>query len=102
MDTKTLTQILAREVAAYAGEMLNGQLYFMASPDNRLFAVISIGRERTEYSADASLIARIIDTSIVIDHDMNNKPLIDALVQAGVPRQQIIVAYAGESVPEAV
>jgi hypothetical protein len=31
---------------------------------------------------------------------MNNKPLIDALVQAGIPRAQIILAYAGENAPE--
>jgi hypothetical protein len=29
-----------------------------------------------------------------------NKPLVDALVDAGVPRAQIILAYAGEAVPE--
>ena len=37
---------------------------------------------------------------IIIDRDINNKPLIDALVQAGVPRTQIILAYMGEPVPE--
>ncbi len=26
--------------------------------------------------------------------------IVDALVQAGVPREQIILAYAGEQVPE--
>jgi hypothetical protein len=31
---------------------------------------------------------------------MTNKKLVDALVQAGIPRQQIILAYAGESIPE--
>lgn len=31
---------------------------------------------------------------------MNNKPLVDALMQAGIPRAQIILGYAGEAVPE--
>jgi vancomycin permeability regulator SanA len=26
-----------------------------------------------------------------------NKPLVDALVAAGIPRQQIVLSYAGES-----
>lgn len=34
--------------------------------------------------------------------DMNNQPPVDALVQAGLPRERIILAYAGEPVPESV
>ncbi|MDX2140626.1 MAG: element excision factor XisI family protein [Chloroflexota bacterium] len=37
--------------------------------------------------------------SVVIERDMNDKPLVDALVQAGVPREKIILAYAGEAMP---
>jgi hypothetical protein len=41
-----------------------------------------------------------ISIQIVIEMDDSNKPLVDALLQAGIPRSKIILAYAGEPVPE--
>jgi hypothetical protein len=37
---------------------------------------------------------------VVIEQDVNDKPLVDALVQNGLHREQIVLAYAGEVVPE--
>jgi hypothetical protein len=45
----------------------------------------------------SALFARIIDETIIIESDNTNKPLVDALMDAGVPRTQIILAYAGEA-----
>ena len=39
--------------------------------------------------------------TIVVECGLNDKPLVDALVQAGVPREQIVLVYAGESIAEA-
>jgi hypothetical protein len=100
MDTATATQILIKEISAYAVEMLNGHSYLMSSADNRAFAVIAVDDEHNEYSGSAGLIARIEGDKIIIEHDMYNKPLVDALVQAGVPREQIVLTYIGETVPE--
>ena len=100
MDTTTLTQILVKEISAYAVEMLNGQSYLTTSADNRVFAVISVDDNHNEYSGNAGLIARIDGDKVIIEHDMYNKPLVDALVQAGVPRDQIVLAYTGEAVSE--
>ncbi len=47
-----------------------------------------------------SLLVRMLGETIVIEHDQNDKPLFEALVQAGIPRTQIVMAYAGEPVPE--
>lgn len=44
--------------------------------------------------------AHIQGDKIIIDLDINDKMLVDALLQAGVPRDQIVLAYAGESIPE--
>lgn len=50
---------------------------------------------------NTGLLVHIVDNHlIVIEEDINNKPLVDALVQAGIPREKIILAYAGETVPE--
>ena len=96
MDTATLSQLLVKEITPYANDIVNGHSYLTSSADNRLFAVISIDNKHNEYSGDAGLIVRIDGDRIVIEHDMYNKPLVDALVQAGVPREQIVLAYLGE------
>ena len=47
-----------------------------------------------------SLLVRLLADTIIVEHDQNDKPLVDALVQAGIPRSQIILTYAGEAAPE--
>ena len=46
---------------------------------------------------DTGLFARVVGERAVIDRDINSKPLVDALLQAGVPGGQIVLAYAGET-----
>jgi hypothetical protein len=36
----------------------------------------------------------------VIDDDRHSNPFYEALMQAGIPRDQIVLAYAGEPVPD--
>ena len=93
--------VILREIMAYAKAPLNGgQSYLMQSADNKLFTVVDILSVNGKHQADAGLVVRIAGDYIVIEHDMNSKPLVEALVQAGIARQQIILAYAGEPVPE--
>jgi hypothetical protein len=88
---------LVEVMAAYAGRDLNGESFLTFNDDRTVMTVISIGDLRGQHFAVASVVARITDGHIVIEHDINDKPLVDALVAVGVPRQQIILAYAGES-----
>ncbi|MBV9281417.1 MAG: XisI protein [Chloroflexi bacterium] len=69
----------------------------MHNDDRTVMTIILVGDLRGQHFAVTSLVARIADGHIVIEHDINDKPVADALVAAGVPRQQIILAYAGES-----
>jgi hypothetical protein len=97
-----LTQIVEREVAKYAGEMLNGHAYLTISADRRVFTVVSVGIVRGERITNLSLLARIVGDQVVIEQDDSNKPLAEALQQAGIPRRQIVLAYAGDPVPESM
>ncbi len=47
----------------------------------------------------AMIMAHIEGDYIVIDGDNTDKPLYEGLMQAGIPREKIILAYAGERVP---
>ena len=47
-----------------------------------------------------NLVLRIAEGYVIIERDQNDKLVVDALVQAGIPRDKVILAYAGEPVPE--
>jgi hypothetical protein len=93
----TLQHTLKAVMSGYTGAGLNGESVLTASADGHVMTVVSVGEVAGMTVVDTGLIARVVGTHIVIDHDANNKPLVDALVQAGVPRSQIVLAYAGEA-----
>ncbi len=101
MDTASLKDMLRRVMDSYAGEGWNGRSYLTSSEDGNVLAVVTIAQVRDQRIADADLIARLVGDTVIIERDLNDKVLVDALVQAGVPRRQIVLAYAGESVDAA-
>jgi hypothetical protein len=98
----TLKSKLQTAVSEYAGKVFNGSSYLTQSEDATVFTVVIVARIKGEHISNVSLVARIADDMIIIERDQNDKPLVDALVQAGIPREKIILAYAGEPVPDAI
>jgi hypothetical protein len=98
----TLKDLVRGVVEGYAGEALNGYSYFTQSEDGLVFTVAGVGTFQGKHIAAISLFVRIVGEKIIIERDQNDKPLVDALIQAGVPRAQIVLAYAGEPVGEVV
>ncbi len=43
---------------------------------------------------------RDVSETVVIEQDITDKPLVEELVRAGVPRGQIVLTYAGEPPPD--
>lgn len=97
----TLSEVLRQTMAGYAGPALNGWSYLTSSDDQQFFTITSVGQVRDHHIVDTGLVARVAGDRIVIERDINDKPLVDALLQAGVPREQIVLAYAGESAADA-
>jgi XisI protein len=96
----TLKDTLKKVVAGYAGKAINARSYLTVSPDEQVFTVVAVGTFQGERFATTGLIVRLLGDTIIVERDVNDKPLVDALVQEGVPRDKIILAYAGEAVPE--
>jgi hypothetical protein len=96
----TLRQTLLEVLQGYTGEALNGYSYLTSDEGQSVYSVVSVGQVQGKRFADAGLIVRLVNGQIIIEHDVNDKPLVDALLQAGAPRQKIILAYAGEKVEE--
>jgi hypothetical protein len=97
-----LIDTLRTVLEGYTGEALNGYSYLTESKDGIAFTVVSIGYLPDKRIVDAGLIVRLVGDQIIVERDVNDKPLVDALVQAGVSRDQIVLAYAGEPVSESV
>lgn len=93
-------EIIRRKIAEYAKPSLTGEpSYLTQSEDGSLFTVVDVSAAGNKHQATISLAVRVLPGYVIIEHDINNKPLVDALVQAGIPREKIILAYAGEPVP---
>ncbi len=97
MDTQTLKQILKEEMSQYAKQGLNAYSYLTITEDETLYAVIDIATIRGAQIIGAVLVARVLDDTIYIDLDLNDKFLADALLARGVPHNQIKLTYQGES-----
>jgi len=96
-----LKDILQETMQGYAGRAFNGYSYLTFTKDADLFSVISVGQVKDKRIVNMGLVVRLQDDLIIIEHDINDKSLVDALVQAGVPRAKIILAYAGETLETA-
>ncbi|MBX3065438.1 MAG: XisI protein [Anaerolineae bacterium] len=95
----TLKDTLAQVLKGYAGEIGNGKIYLTSTPDQSIWTTIAIARVQKKQITTVTLVVRLVDDLVIIDHDNNDKPLVDALVQAGITRDHIVLAYAGESLP---
>jgi|SRR5712691_2060297 len=96
----SLKEIVREAMAGYAVKGLNGYSVLATTPDQSFLTVVSVANVKGQHLTTTSLIVHIDADKVIIEHDINNKPLVDALIQAGIPRKQIILAYAGEPVPE--
>lgn len=99
-----LIDAVRQEVRLYALEGLDTGGMFIADEQQHIYAALAlfdrVYDEPPPVRADVIVLARVIGSTIIIDEDRTDKPLIDALmINAGVPEAQIICAYAGESPP---
>jgi len=98
----TLREIVNREVTTYVSQGANGYSYLIANPEKTDWTVVFVLNIDGKRVVRTGLIVRMWKETIIVEQDSNDPPLVDALLQAGIPRSQIIRAYAGDPVPEAV
>ena len=96
MDDLRIT--LQETLMDYAGEGLNSYAYLMSNADDTAFAVIASASVHGNPVVNTGILARVENDMIIIERDMNDKQVVDALIQNGIPRDKIILAYAGETV----
>lgn len=99
-----LKTVLKQEVEKYAGSGRGARLrlYPILDDERQMYTVIALDEPRGAHlkSEIVVVFARLQNDFIIIEADNTDAPLLDALRQQDVPREQIVLAYAGESLPE--
>lgn len=98
----SLKETVHEVLAGYTGEGWNSISYLTHNKDSSIFTITDFARINGDHFVGVSVIVRISNEMIIVERDQNDKIVKDALVQAGVPREKIILAYAGEPIPEAI
>ncbi len=98
-----LSQIVQREVEGYARPMLKGRSYILADNRAQVFAVVDVPDHfPRKFPSGIAVLARVEGNFVIIEEDTTDRPLVDELTRAGIPREQIICTYIGETLPEKV
>ncbi len=95
-----LAEIVKREVFWYAGGGRGIKFLPFANEEKKAYAVNVIDSPVRKRKGAIVVLARVVGDRVVIDEDNTDRPLVDALVAAGIPRDKIALAYAGEPIPE--
>lgn len=98
-----LKQTLREEVEKYAagGRGANILLFAILDDEQGLYAVNAVDYPKREDVAGVVILARLVGNRVVVEEDMTDKKLVEALQQRGIPRDQIVLAYEGEPIPDA-
>jgi len=95
-----LADIVKQEIAWYASSGTHTKLYAILDDAAQIYAVNVIDHSPQKRPARVVVMARIVEDAIIIEADTTDRPFVKKLVEAGIPREKIILAYSGESLPE--
>jgi hypothetical protein len=98
----TLTDIVREEVQKYAGSGRGANILLFPILDevHHTYAVNAVDYPNRQDVAGVVVLARIVGDKVVIEEDTTDKKLADALLQRGIKRDQIVLAYEGEPIPD--
>lgn len=95
-----LAEVVRQEVEKYGVRSLNRRVYKLSDHERQSYVVISIGFDQKVHPAHPVVMARVEGDQVIIEADNTDNSLVEALMQAGVPREKIILAYMDEPLPQ--
>jgi hypothetical protein len=102
MDRVTeLIRVVQQVVEGYARPTLEGKSYAVSNLEQQIFTVLVVPDYPPKFNSGIVVLARVENGKVIVEHDISDKPLWEELVRAGIPRDQIILTYAGEQLPQA-
>lgn len=93
----TLDAIVAREVADYAhAEGYKDTSYYLEDREKHVFSVVVVpdADHPLLKAPRVMLLVRLDEDQVLIETDTTDKPLLEELIRAGVPREKITVRLA--------
>lgn len=97
MSKSELKSIVQREVESYAkGRLWKAMTYPVCDLTRMIYSVVSVPDYPRRCNPNIIVMARIQGSRVVIDEDVSDRPLVNKLIRAGVPRENIVLIYAGE------
>lgn len=93
----SLASIVKEVVFSYASAGLNLRTYALSDDAQGVYAVNVIDWPERHRPAAVVVLARIEGEQVIIEEDLTDRPLVEALVNAGISREKIILKYAEES-----
>jgi hypothetical protein len=100
LDENKLVEITRQEVEKYAGVSDEATAYPILDNEHQIYAVNAIRNEPGKDHAWLIVQARVVEDKVIVDEDnVLDKNLVYALIQARIPREQIVLAYTGEKIP---
>ena len=99
---ESLVRIVQREVADYQRPALKATTYFFEDRENYRYLVVLLPEYvvRQKVNSGIVVMARVVGDTVIIDEDTTDKPLFKELMRAGIPRDKIVLLYAGEQPPQ--
>jgi XisI protein len=96
----TLAEVVKKVVFSYAVEGFNARTFALSNEEEKIYAVNVVDTGVHLRPAGVVVIARVEGDKVIIEDDLTDRPLVDALVRAGIPREQIVFADEMETQAE--
>ncbi|SRR5258708_24285456 len=90
----SLASIVKEVVFSYASSGLNLRTYALSDEEQKIYAVNVVDWPERHRPAAVVVLARVEGEQVIIEEDLTDRPLVEALVSAGISREQIILKYA--------
>ena len=92
----SLATIVKEVVFSYASGGLNLRTFALSNEEQGVYSVNVVDWPERHRPASVVVLARVEGEQVIIEEDLTDRPLIEALVSAGVQREQIILKYTEE------
>jgi hypothetical protein len=98
-----LAEIVQHEIEEYAsGSGAHLIDYVLSDTKRQTYAVISfLTKDHPQaFRSQVVVMAHIEGDVVIIDADITDRPLVNELMRRGIAREQIVLAYLGETMPD--
>ena len=95
-----LASIVQKVVEDYAdGIWFKASAYAVCDPVRQIYAAIVVPDYPRKFKAGLVVMARVVGDTVIVEHDTTDQPFFQELLRQGIPREKIVLTYAGEQVP---